>query len=197
MADSNWDNGGQVPEKRGWPTWAKILAGCGCGCLGLSVLLVGSCVGLGRWVSKNPEAFERKVKGFVENMARPDYDLLRRTVDQLRTEAGAKAVYAANPDLKETFGSEADFLKRVAEWRPRLEPIPEAFPDLDSSALDYQNNMGSKRIGYRYESGWMVRLHLSGNRISDIVVKESPRRVRRGRRGADPEPDSPTPKEAP
>ncbi len=184
MNDGSWEGGGGTPPRQGWPTWAKVLLGCGAGCVLLLVVLTASCVYLGKWISKNPEAFEEKVSGFVQDMAKEDWGRFRGAIEQLRTEEGTKALYQQNPSLKEAYPTLEDFQKAARQWRPMLEPVPEKVPDLRGHNFHLNNNFGSKVIGYTDAKGHRVRMTFGSDGIRDFSVrKELPR-------DHEPKPDS-------
>ncbi len=131
------------------------------------LLGLGTCVGgslyLRRKIRQDPKGFERQVKGMargmVEKLIKDDWAFLRISIDQLHTDEGAKAFYAANPKLKGQYPSEGEFLAASKGWKARLEPIPEAIPDLDSHDLDYQKQFGGEVVlGYRCTNGTRIRM---------------------------------------
>lgn len=189
MTDSSWDNQGATPERKGWPTWLKVMLGCGLGCVLLVILVTGTCVGAGVWISKNPDRFEKYVKDKVQDFARDDWNLLRRSVDQLRTPEGTKTLYEANPELKEQFPDLAAFERQVAEWRPRLAPVPEAIPDLDSKGFEYNSNPGRTRIGFRQADGSRIRMDVKKGTLVRIQVLPP----KQGSRISGADPETPTP----
>lgn len=190
MTDSSWDNQGSSPQKAGWPTWAKVLLGCGLGCVGLFILTVGGCVGAGVWISRNPEGFERFVKSKVQDLAREDWNRLRRTVELLQTPEGTRDLFEANPGLKAHHPDLQAFEAQVAIWRPLLKPVPEAIPDLDSKAFHYQSNPGRTRIGWRQPDGTRVRIEIRQQTLARIQVIPPKGNVT-SRTPSEPEPEAP------
>ncbi|MBL0209468.1 MAG: hypothetical protein IPQ13_00915 [Holophagaceae bacterium] len=163
MADSSWDNGGRdAPIKSGMATWLKISLGCGIAVLVLLCTCVGGSLYLQHRIKQDPEGFKRQIKGMVQKKIQDEWIFLRRAVEQIRTDEGAKAFYAANPKLAEQYPSEAKFLEAVRGWRPELEPVPEAMPDLDSHDLQYTQRVGGGWLSYRFPSGRHVRIAWDG-----------------------------------
>ncbi len=165
MTDASWDNQGMGEAPRpGLPTWAKFLMGCGV----LFVLLIAACVGGGYWIGqkakRDPEGFKRGAIGIVTNQIRPDYDHAARIVNQLRTEAGSRAVWAGNPGLHEAHGSEAAFLAATAAWRPHLEDLPPLTPDLlEQNRFDLTKEpFTGIQFGYRMPDGSRLRMAWRG-----------------------------------
>ncbi len=159
MADSSWDNGGGGrPAKSGMSTWLKVGLGCGITLLLLLFTCVGGSFYLQHRIKQDPKGFERQIKGFVQAKIQDDWAFLRRAVQQIGTDEGAKAFYAANPKLNEQYPSEARFLEAVKSWRPELQPIPEAMPDLDSHDLQFTQGLGGGWLSYRFPNGKHVRI---------------------------------------
>ncbi len=184
MSEERWDSSELAEPRRGLPVWGKVLIGCLGGCLLVTLVLVGSCVGFASWVSKDPEGFERRVEGFVKDFAAKEWARFREDLEALRTEAGARALYARSPRLQEAHGSEAEFLKLAASWRPLLEPAPKEIA-LKSDDFTYsQHGRGSYDIGYRnslgsriqmtYERGELVRLRVRAGDPATPSVPETP-----------------------
>ncbi len=55
---------------------------------------------------------------------------LRAPLDRVLTEQGARDLYRESPGLQSRFSSEAGFLERSKDWRPRLERLPRQRPRL-------------------------------------------------------------------
>ncbi len=144
MADSSWDNGGQgLPAKTGLPTWGKVLLGCGV----VSLLVLGTCVGGIAYLAKGGG---KKVMGFALNKLGPEWEDLQAVVDQLRSPAGSRALYAANPDLAKTWPTEEAFLEAAATWRKDLPAHTELSPDL----MQNQGLQINRAMGGRVSIGW-------------------------------------------
>ncbi len=172
MTDSSWDNdGGAAPRKR-FPTWAKIGLGCGVATL----LLFGTCVGGSLYIShkikQDPEGFKHKIQDVVRKAVKDDWAFLRRTVDQLGTDEGSKTFYAAQPKLHDQYPTEAQFQEAVKIWRPKLEPIPEEIPDLDSHDFTYQKGMTGKWLSYRCANGTKIRIEWASSNSGGPLLTE-------------------------
>ncbi len=177
MADSSWDNGGYgKPTKVGMPTWAKVTIG-GCGLLLL--ISLGTCAGgylfLGSLLkgieSQAPKRdsgnLRRNVLGFAIDRIRPEWEDFRAVVEQLRTEQGCKALYAANPDLAATWPREADFLAAAKAWQPGLPPAPELTPELlqGHEGIQIKSQFGGKvRVDWRPKAGPSVSVTFDRSR---------------------------------
>ncbi len=150
------------PVKTGMPTWLKVSLGCGVALLIVLCTCVGGSIYLQQRIKKDPEGFKRQIKGFVQAKIQDDWTFLRRAVEQIRTDEGAKAFYAANPKLIQQYPSEAEFLEAVKGWRSELQPIPEAMPDFDSRDLQYTQGIRGGWVSYRFPNGKHVRLAWDG-----------------------------------
>ncbi len=162
MADSNWDSpSAPVAPKTGLPLWGKILIGCGI----LVCLALGSCVAGAVWIShkakQDPEGVKRWAMGFAMDFVRPEWNDLRATFDQLRTEEGCKALYKAHPALAKQWPTLDEFLKEAAEWRDQVPELPVEPPVdlLEHNELSINNQFGGEsRIVYRKKGGVRVEL---------------------------------------
>jgi hypothetical protein len=161
--DSSWDNGGQggLPQRRGWPTWAKVLMGCGI----VMLLLLGACVGAGFWLGqkakRDPEGFKRGAMNLAISALRPEYDRGAGFVDQLLSEAGTRRLWAEQPGIHAGFGQEEEaFLKAAAAWRPHLHPLPPLDADhLEKNRLQLQKDVFTGvRFSYRMDDGTRLRM---------------------------------------
>lgn len=115
--DASWDNSGLPPQRKGMPTWLKVLAGCGI----LAVLAIGSCVGFAAWgVHK------------LSTMGQVQWPRYVETVKELQDPASTKALYEANPGLHKRYSDADAFEQQVAEWRPALQTPPDQMPSLTS-----------------------------------------------------------------
>lgn len=179
MAEGNWDNhaGGSSPKK-GMPLWGKITLGCCGGCALLFVLLMATCIGGARWISKHgvPEAIDKAVGSAFLDKA---WDEMDRAVRGLKTEEGSRALYRANPGLVENYPTEEDFLKAAAEWRPNLGEFPARRPHLRDLiqekkggghfSVNTQNS--TTRIEYQIPEGGRLFLQLESERLVDLRVE--------------------------
>ncbi len=136
----------------------KVSLGCGIAALILLCTCVGGSFYLQHKIKQDPKGFENRIKGMVQKKIEGDWNFLRRAIEQINTDEGAKALYAANPKLSQQYPSEAQFLEAVKGWRPELQPVPEAMPDLDSHDLQYTQGLGGGWLSYRFPNGKHVRL---------------------------------------
>lgn len=144
MADSSWDNGGYAPPKKsGMPTWAKVLVGCGI----VFLLLMATCIGGGIFLVK-------KGGDLIRSATAAQWTEMRADVEQLKTEDGARAFYAAHPGLAKSYPTEADFLAGWKDWSPKLESLPAEEPPLSSGRVsaNMQNNNGRKTVSLAYQT---------------------------------------------
>jgi hypothetical protein len=142
--------------------WLKVGLGCGIAALIALCTCVGGSFYLQHKIKQDPQAFKQQIKGFVQKKIQDDWNFLGRAVEQVRTDEGAKAFYAANPKLVEQYPSEARFLEAVKGWRSELQPVPEAVPDLDSHDLQYTQGLRGGWLSYRFPNGKHVRLAWDG-----------------------------------
>jgi len=189
MTDASWDNGGGPPAKKGMGTGMKVLAGCGVAVLGLGLTCVVGGVLLKKKIEKDPQAFEEGVLGWAKGKMQKDWDRLRAVVEQLGTDAGARALYQANGRLHEDYATEDAFLAAVRGWRPKLGPLPaevplkshhrrhgQAGPDpapktVDDFNVDISKTFGSTRIRCRFpEGGARLSVTFDGERLTHIQV---------------------------
>lgn len=106
MADSSWDSYTEERRFRGGFGWVKWVVG-----IALGFVLIG--------------VFFGTVAGSAQGRAWPT---VRRLAQVLQTDEGAKAVYAASPDLKHTYPDLESFLSALARRRQDLASLPEALP---------------------------------------------------------------------
>lgn len=171
MSDSSWDNAGEVEPRRGMPTWAKVTLGCSGGCcLGVIVIAV-SCTAFVRHVSKDPEGFEKRIEGWVRSYASEHWNRFRDVVGALQSADGCRELYRGNPGLKDSYPTEADFLKAAEGWRPLLEPVPAEMPMKSGDVQFSQQGRGSYVIGYRNSKGHRIRASFERGSLSRISVR--------------------------
>ena len=162
MADSNWDSpSAPVAPKTGMPLWGKILLGCGI----LVVLALGSCVAGAVWIShkakQDPEGVKRWAMGFAMDFLRPEWEDLRTTVDQLRTDEGCTTLYKAQPALAKQWVTLEDFLKEAKDWRDQLPELPAEPPAdlLERNELSLNNQFGGEtRLVFHKKGGIRIEL---------------------------------------
>jgi hypothetical protein len=166
--DGSWDNGGAgAPARSGWPTWAKVLLGCG-----VAVLLVlGACAGGTAWLvhkaKQDPEGFTKQALAFAINQIRPEWDAFRAAVALLGTDEGCRRLYRENPPLAQAHPTEEAFLAAAQAWRGSLEPLP----DLDERLLQEHRVDIQKDFRGRVTVTWRTR---GGGRI--VAVWDRPAR---------------------
>jgi len=164
MVDASWDNSGMPAPKRGMSVWAKIGLGCGVAFLLLG-LLCGGCIFFG---------FQKASSSFDASWGQ-----MRSVVQSLETDDGARQLYTANERLKENFPTEEEFLKAAAEWRPKLDQIPQQRPDLKTlfaeQKMEYNvrnlNGHQAISIRYRMNSGSRLFLDWDEKQLVDIRVE--------------------------
>jgi len=164
MVDSSWDNTGMPKPKQGMALWAKIGLGCGVVFL-LLVLTCGSCIWVG--INKGSAALDRS------------WAELHDSAEGLRTVEGTKALYRHHARLRESYPTEADFLKAAAEWRPGLSGIPAKRPDFKALFQEHkleiqasnQNGRETTHIRYHMESGKALIMDTELGKLVDIRVE--------------------------
>lgn len=128
--DASRDNSGLPPRKKGMPTWAKILMGCGI----LLVLAIGTCMGLafvvGSGVGFAAWGFKK-----VSTLAQAQWPRYVETVKGLQDPASTKALYDANPGLHKRYSDADAFEQQVAEWRPAIQTPPDEMPSLTTGRV--------------------------------------------------------------
>ncbi|MDP2875716.1 MAG: hypothetical protein Q8O00_05990 [Holophaga sp.] len=177
MTEGHWDS--EAPAaKKGLPTWAKIVLGCCGGCALIFVVIMASCVGLIRSISKNgvPAVIDKAVGSAFLDKAWME---MANTVKSLSTAQGTKDLYRTNPGLSETFATEEDFLAAAEEWRPRLGEFPAQRPQLGDLIRDQKSggrfqintNNSRTRIDYQIPKGGMLYLELESGKLVDVRVE--------------------------
>lgn len=180
MSNGTWDNQSPPPQPQGMPLWLKVVLGCG----GVVLLLLTTCIGgaayLSHRIKQDPEGFKKKVEsaavGFAKGFIEKPWAALRSAVDQLQTDEGAKAFFAANPGLKDHYATEEAFLEAVRGWRPKLPPLPAEIPNLTEGHLDFQKDFGrTQRMRYQTPGGARIKIEWelqNGNlgRVLDLQV---------------------------
>ncbi len=161
MADSSWDNNGQpMQRKQGMSIWAKVALGCGV----VFLLGMGGCVVLGATCTR---AIGKAMDG-------REWGQLQAAVQQLQTEEGCKALYQSNPDLKQAYPTEENFLQQAKIWRPKLEPLPPQMPSVFTGKISYnvQVNGGFRKVelGYTNGIGGKVTSRWENGRLQMISV---------------------------
>src|SRR5688572_25023627 len=119
-------DGEAVPggPRKGVRPWVWVLAGCGL----VFVVGIGSCVGLGVW----------GVRKF-QTSAGTEWEKLRRIVEQVATDEGARALYASAPALATAYPSEDLFVDATRTWRGWLgTSLPAEPPSMFSGRYQFQ-----------------------------------------------------------
>lgn len=177
MTEGHWDS--ETPAaKKGLPTWAKVVLGCCGGCALVFVVIMASCLGLIRSISKNgiPAVIDKAVGSAFLDKA---WTAMAHTVASLSTEQGTKDLYRTNPGLSETFPTEADFLAAAEEWRSRLGEFPSHRPPLGDlirnqnggTPFQINTNDSRTRIDYQIPKGGMLHLELESGKLVDVRVE--------------------------
>jgi len=167
VVDASWDNSGSpVASKRGLPWWAKLSIGCGA----MLLVVLGTCAVGGAYITKNPERFRKQISSMVQDLIRKDWSTMRKTVEQLGTEQGTRELYEANPGLVRKFPTQQAFLEAARSWRPLLDPLPEALPELETHDLSYSKNSGQTEMRYRTAKGTRIVMIWTDGRLVDLRV---------------------------
>jgi hypothetical protein len=109
-------------------------------------------------------------------MMKAPWEALHQALDQLKTDEGARAFYAANPGLAGRYATEAAFLEAVRGWRPKLEKVPRALPDLQANAMNFHRGFDGSTLAFRAPDGPRVEITWEGGgkqlgRVTDLTVE--------------------------
>lgn len=153
--DNSWDNSAASTPKgpgkfRGALVTAAVIA--------LSLVAFGAVWGL--WFSNN----QARLLDAERERARPDWASAALIVEGLRTEAGTRALFQANPKLGAHFRSEQEFLEVAARWRPSLEPLPRELPRAEDQVFGHRHGfgLGPTILSYRMPKGSWITLQWDG-----------------------------------
>lgn len=166
MVDSSWDSQAPVPSSGRGPAWGKVLLGCG-----LAALLGGSVLVVGGMTLANQKLNSPQVQAEMRRSLGP---LLRRLVDDLLNDEGARSVYARQRRLRSRFPNEEAFLTQVRAWRPSLATMPR---DLEGAgAFESRFSFQGMRLTIRLGDGkhFVVLLQGRGKRtlpVRDLEVR--------------------------
>jgi hypothetical protein len=147
------------------PLWLQISLGCGATLL----VVLGTLAGIGYAVHRKGTAV----------MSR-SWKELRSTTERLQTAESAKALYRNNPGLSEIYPKEAEFLKLVEGWRPKLQRIPEQPPALtvllkDRQLLQVHENRSdghaTVRITYTFSNGAVLEMESDQGKLTALMLK--------------------------
>jgi hypothetical protein len=116
------------------------------------------------------ERMKQKVSGLAQDLIRDHWEAMRKAVEQMETDDGAKAFYLANPGLAGRIPSEAAFLEKVRSWRPLLRPLPQALPGLEAHDLSYVRKQDQVELSYRTAQGAFLFMRWSGGNLVELRV---------------------------
>lgn len=105
-----------------------------------------------------PERLKQKVNALVKDLIQDRWAFMRKAVEQVGSDEGARALYRDHPGLASRIPTEAAFLKAASGWRRILEPLPEALPSLESRAVTYAKRPEGTEMSYRAPKGTVVFL---------------------------------------
>lgn len=144
-------------------------------CLGAGIMLA-ALLATGAWVLRrgaakaDPEQIQRRVNALAQDLVRDHWISMRKAVEQLGTEEGARAFFADNPGLSPRIPSEAAFLEKVRSWRPLLRPLPEVLPGLETHDLSYLRKQNQTEMSYRLANGTCIFMKWSEGRLVEMRV---------------------------
>jgi len=179
MSDSNWNTYREEPERKGIPTWGKVIIGCGV----VFLLLMGSCVGFAYWAAHSgKDTLKNFVAEKVDKALEKPWGMLTTVIDAIQTDEGAAILYRDNPGLTADYPSEADFLKSAATWRAKVGDLPRTPPSIftegknDDFRLSSRNGRGgsiadSFEISYKIPNETRIRLHWEDNKLVEIEIR--------------------------
>ena len=165
MAEVGRLDEGRLQARKQRPLWLQITLGCSAALLVVS----GTLAGVGYVIyRKGTSVMERSWKE------------LRSTTERLRTPESTKALYRGNPALSEIYSTEAEFLKHVESWRPKLSDIPGTPPTLRMLLLDKQmlqvhenrsDGHETVRMKYTFPNGAVMELETDQGKLTDLLLK--------------------------
>ncbi len=165
--DQSWDGGGLPPKKKGMSSLAKV----GIGLLAAFVLFVGLCFGAGYWMYRT-----------ASRSVHHGWDIMRQTAEQLKTEEGARRIYAENPALSRDYPTQEGFLEAAGGWRAKLGSIPSQLPDMETmqdpknqGTLDLRRHYGGgvkEGIGITYatQGGGRIVIEIADGKLTSLRV---------------------------
>jgi hypothetical protein len=149
-------------------TGAKVALGCGIA----FVVIIGGCLatvgGVAYWGVKKGSAVFDQAWGDI-----------RRDVQELQTDEGARKLYQDNPGLATRYPTVEEFQKASTGWRAKLSDFPEKRPEIKeilSSQGGIQFNVsehnGVKSTSFRYPlpRGGVLRVETENDLLVDIGV---------------------------
>lgn len=159
MADGSWDGQDPPAAPPGGPRWGTWLAGCGLAAVaGLAVLVAGG------FALANRRMAEPEVK---TKLGRAFLPLVQDLVEDLRTDAGTRGLYAQQPGLRDRYPTEEAFLAQVRTWRPSLATMP-AGP----GALETRVSLQGMALEVRLGDGRRLRLRVQGQGRRRLPLRE-------------------------
>ena len=162
MTDSSWNNETPSPPGGRGPAWGKLLAGCGIAAVvGISLAVVGGISFVNRKMN-DPEV--------RQEMGHALWPLLRRTVEDLGTDEGARDLYSRQRGLREQYPSEAAFLAAVQGWRPSLAGFPAEMPGPE--ALETHVTFEGMRLVVRLPDGKHLVVLAQGRGRRALPIKQ-------------------------
>lgn len=148
------------PPRRRLSSGMKIAIGCGV----LLLLAGGACGGALLWCGSS-----------LSGLGEREWKELVAVANDLGTDAGAQAAYAAHPGLAEAYPTAEDFVGAARLWRRDLEPLPAARPPITSGRLtahqSYDNGASRMVLGYRLASGKTLVGTWSNQRLVDLQLQ--------------------------
>lgn len=161
MADHQ-DLSAPIPRPR------RLWIGAG---IALGILLVlGAFVIRRRTAEGGPEQVQRRVNALAQDLIRDHWTAMRKAVEQLGTDEGARAFFADNPGLSPRIPSEAAFLEKVRSWRPLMRPLPEVLPGIEAHDLSYLRKQDQTEMSYRLANGTCIFMKWSEDRLVEMRV---------------------------
>lgn len=120
-----------IPVRKGMPTWAKVLMGCGI----VAALAAGACVVGGVYV------FKKGRTAFAEATAKPMAELAQLAREGGRPE-GLAAFLASHPGLAKRYPDAQAFQAALKDLPERVGPVP---PDIQ----DFVSLLREKRFEFK------------------------------------------------
>ncbi len=166
--NETWNNPAPEPRK-GMPTWAKVLLGCGI----VAVLAVAGCTALVAWGCS-------KGMTYIQDQLREPYQVLVKELGAATTAEGMAAMYKAHPELARKFASEAAFTEELKRIQEKVGPLPETLPDMFSLLkeerlkMDVKNHNGVQTYNLKYRNpgkSWLVIIW-EGKTLVDLRIEE-------------------------
>lgn len=113
-----WNTPAEPLARKGLPTWAKVLLGCGI----LAALAMGACVVGGAYVL-------RKSRTVITEMTRQPMQELAGLVRDAATPEALQRFYQDHPALSKRYPDAASFAAAMKELGTRVGPLPSEIQD--------------------------------------------------------------------